>query len=109
MHSSLVKRLNLKFAVNVEDLPFHLLNKDCYTNHNRGEGKMTTKTGITETLAEDYQFTNNWVPSDAIDPNGLGYAAWFPRSFIISNSEGMQDFQQDFAFVDAEIVLKKFL
>ena len=108
MHSNIVKKLSLKFAVNAEDLPFHLLSKDCYTNHNKGEGSMTTKTGITDTLAFDYQFTNNWGPSDAIDPQGQGYAAWFPRSYIISY-DGFNAFSQDFVYMEAEIVLKKFL
>ena len=69
---------------------------------------MTTKTGITDTLAFDYQFTNNWGPSDAIDPQGQGYAAWFPRSYIISY-DGFNAFSQDFVYMEAEIVLKKFL
>ena len=47
-------KLDLKFALSQADLQYHVLKKDCYVNHNRGEGNLTCKSGLAENLQKSF-------------------------------------------------------
>ena len=84
--------LDLKFTLGSTDLGYHQLKKSCFINHNRGEGNYTCKQGLTECLKKGFQFNANWYPMEHSDPSGVGVDSFFPRSYIISDSESLQDF-----------------
>jgi len=46
--------LDLKFSLNTQDIHFHNLKKGCFINQNKGEGSLTCKTGLYESLTANH-------------------------------------------------------
>ena len=81
--------LDLKFTLGSQDIGSHNLKKNCFINHNKGEGNLTCKQGLTDNLQKGFQFVGNWYPMEHSDPNGLGIDSFFPRTHVITGSESL--------------------
>jgi len=70
------------------------LSKDTIVNHCKGEGCITCKTSLIQTLAEGQEFWASWLADKdtgmvdvGIQDFGIGgIDAFFPKSFVISNA-----------------------
>ena len=80
-------KLDLKFVLSQADLQYHVLKKDCYVNHNRGEGNLTCKSGLAENLQKHFLFNANLYPMEHCDPQGHGVDSFFPRCHVINSAE----------------------
>jgi hypothetical protein len=49
-HREVDAMLDLKFVLNTQDVHYHNLKKGCYINQNKGEGSLTCKTGLFDSL-----------------------------------------------------------
>ena len=101
--------LDLKFALSQADLQYHVLKKNCFINHNRGEGNLTCKSGLAENLHRAFNFNANWYPMVHCDPKGQGVDSFFPRCHVVNSTEQLYAFQRDYLFTEAESYIKKFL
>ena len=79
--------MDLKFVLSQADLQYHVLKKDCYVNHNRGEGNLTCKSGLAENLQKHFLFNANLYPMEHCDPQGHGVDSFFPRCHVINSAE----------------------
>lgn len=103
---------DLKFALNQGDLPIGVLKKDCIINHVRGEGSITCKSAIVESLNRSegsFHFISGLAESDAIDTLGLGSQSFFPRQYVLNQIPNINEFQNDFAVTTAESILGIFV
>ena len=84
--------VDLKFVLSGMDMNHSYLKKGCLFNHNRGEGHLTCKTGLTESLHKNVPWTGSWYPMEKSDPEGFGVDNFFPRSHLVGSAEALQDF-----------------
>ena len=78
-------------------------------NQNRGEGNLTCKSGLKESLMRSFVNMGCWYPMEHCDPLGVGPESFFPRSHVINESEALAEFQRDFVLTEAENYLRKFM
>ena len=78
-------------------------------NQNRGEGNLTCKSGLKESLFRGYRSMACWYPMEHCDPEGVGPDSFFPRTHVISSPETLQEFQRDFVLTEAENYLRKYI
>jgi hypothetical protein len=101
--------LDLKFVLNTQDIHYHNLKKGCLINQNKGEGSLTCKTGLYESLQNGHQFMANWYPMEHCDEMGAGVQSFYPRSHLTNNGESFYFFIKDFVITHAEGYIKSFL
>lgn len=88
--------VNLKFSFTHTNIDYHRLPKTAMVNHCWGEASMTCKTGLIETLTENFPYWASWLADESTGEAKInikdysigGVDSFFPKCFIISN---MQD------------------
>eukprot|EP00347_Sterkiella_histriomuscorum_P014173 403361882 len=136
-HKSAICLLDLHFSLNAQDMQYHNLKKDCLINHNRGEGNITCKSGLIESLMDAPEFWINWAQQEyqkkfEITQDGpighdnqeiiqtkdkeypisnipKGIDAFYPKSFVLTSGKDFQEFQQYFWSINAESTVKQFI
>lgn len=80
---------DLKFTLQSSDIVFHSLRKHQIINHNRGDGNITCKSGLIDTLSENSAFWISWLDQEMHAIKGLEYGvdAFFPKSFILTGGK----------------------
>ena len=81
--------LDLKFVLSAQDANFQNLKKGCLLNQNRGEGNLTCKSGLKESLWRAYHHMGCWYPMEKCDPIGVGPESFFPRTHVIQSAEAL--------------------
>ena len=79
--------IDLKFSLNSSEITQNTLRGKALVNHCRGEGSLTSKTALIETLSESQKFWASWMNEEINikDYSVAGVDSFFPKSFIISN------------------------
>ena len=108
-HREIDAMLDLKFVLNTQDVHYHNLKKGCYINQNKGEGSLTCKTGLYDSLQQGHEFMGNWFPMDHCDPLGAGVQSFYPRSHLTNSGEAFHSFMKDFVLTYAEGYIKSFV
>jgi hypothetical protein len=108
-HREIDSMLDLKFVLNTQDIHSHNLKKDCFINQNKGEGALTCKTGLYESLCHSQPHFSNWFPMERCDPHGFGIDSFYPRSHLTNTGEAYSQFIKDFLLTYAESYIKSFL
>ena len=55
-----VQHVDLKFSLNSQDIMYPIMKNNCIVNHNRGEGSITCKSGLIESLSDSPDFWISW-------------------------------------------------
>ena len=92
MNRQFDNNIDLKFVLSAQDANHNNLKKGCLMNQNRGEGHLTCKSGLKESLMRSYIHTGCWYPMEHCDPAGVGPESFFPRSHVVNSSESLQEF-----------------
>jgi hypothetical protein len=108
-HRDVNGMLDLKFVLNAQDLNSHQLKNDCFVNQNKGEGALTCKTGLYESLSSCMPHFGNWFPMEHCDPMGFGVFSFYPRSHLTCTADAFHQFSQDFVLTYAESYVKSFV
>jgi len=92
MNRQFDQNVDLKFVLSAQDANHNNLKKGCLMNQNRGEGNLTCKSGLKESLMRSYVNTGCWYPMEQCDPLGVGPESFFPRSHVINTAEALAEF-----------------
>ena len=72
------------------------MKKGCFINQNKGEGHLTCKTGLYDSLTDNHLVKANWFPMEECDPTGCGLQSFYPRSHLTNTGEAFHWFIKDF-------------
>ena len=89
MNRQFDNNIDLKFVLSAQDANHSNLKKKCLINQNRGEGHLTCKSGLKESLHRAYNQMACWYPMEHCDPAGIGPESFFPRSHVINSAEAL--------------------
>ena len=79
--------VHLKFALSSSEITQNTLRGKAMVNHCRGEGSLTSKTALIETLTESQRYWATWMKDEITirDYSIAGIDSFFPKSFVITN------------------------
>lgn len=109
------RSVNIKFTLSSQESCSS--DPSTITNHCRGEGCMTCKTLLIDTLKNAQEFWASWLTNPKTGESSMrisgydqaGVDAFFPRQYIISNSDDQQALYEDMLFTQCESHLKQFI
>lgn len=106
--------VDIKFTLSHSDINHQRMKKGAIINHCRGEGSLTCKTLLIETLTECQEFWASWLFDKETGQSSIsirdfdqgGIDAFFPKQFVISNLQDQGNFYQEMLMIQVESGLK---